>query len=402
MYDNTKRSDQKPKSLQRNVILDILSIVTPPSKNTIHMSFLDGGEFGMSNAVYNKYPKYLDNINIDIPNPEALQMTKTPAFKQLKKDFSNVPNVYPAHDSEFFSYCGDLKKQGTHTGYDMVWFDRCSNPDETLYTGIDGAIRCAKDNGYFILALTFCYRARSRSKTCMYANLAVTDLADKHSMKILNLPDLVGLSNNNYSYYTSIYVMRPQYEHYTWKQKLEARDLESIQKKDEKLSFNIRTMFHKRYFDKFNWDSENEEFAPWTIVRERIGDRKSKRKRGEEPDVPILNVKKQKSEMGKWLPKIYGRKYMQSAVYYKCKWGLAFYWVNIKDLCNKYGKSIVNIVYEYDMENAPIDGFIIQTILEKDQEKELYLVKWKNYPKEFNSWEPREAFNGCEKLLNKF
>lgn len=45
---------------------------------------------------------------------------------------------------------------------------------------------------------------------------------------------------------------------------------------------------------------------------------------------------------------------------------------------------------------------IIDSGIDADTKTHVYLVKWKNYPDEENTWEPRKNLSGCAALLKAF
>jgi len=49
-----------------------------------------------------------------------------------------------------------------------------------------------------------------------------------------------------------------------------------------------------------------------------------------------------------------------------------------------------------------MEFFEVEAILDKRENPLKYLVKWKNYPSDANSWEPPSSFNACSHLIDKY
>jgi hypothetical protein len=110
------------------------------------------------------------------------------------------------------------------------------------------------------------------------------------------------------------------------------------------------------------------------------------------PTVHTLTPKQLKT-LSHHVPSITGRRNNDDGTpFYKCKWIFDEYWVSVYDLTKKYGKRIVGPVYEYDTDNGPEEGFSIKNVLKKRRNE--CLIRWVNYPAEFDSWEPLIILKG--------
>ena len=104
-------------------------------------------------------------------------------------------------------------------------------------------------------------------------------------------------------------------------------------------------------------------------------------------------------ELPKTLPKLTGRDPNGDGLAYECQWGREEpRFVAIEQLVEKYGERIKDLIETFDMGlDVELD---IEKVLNYNQSKGKYLVRWKGYPEMFATWQPKDDMgDGADELI---